>query len=391
MSNMSTQYIDNNVSADQYVQQWNGNKVIAVDTEFERSRTFYAKPGLIQLAIGGKVVFIDPLTVSIESYRSLLLDQGSLKLLHACGEDLELLNRLCGEVPEPLFDTQLGATYAGFRAQMGYQGLVKEMLGIDIPKHQTRSDWLQRPLLDEQLEYAELDVFYLQEIYEKLVERLTKLGRLEWVQEDCHQLIVNERKEAPAEKYYRHMGNAWQLSPNQLSILKELSQWREAEVRRVDIPRSFLVSDALLLEIARKKPNNTTQLSNIHGFRPGIVRQYGDLVLAGIEKAEKIAEEVMPLKVPEPFTKAIPSVAKKLKAVIRAIAEKHDLPPEVICRKKLLEALMASYVDSLSGADDIQLPDAFKGWRSEFILEPLIQTLNAHQGDLKRLVVSNAK
>ena len=391
MSTLVTQYIDSDSSAQQYAQQCRGSTIIAVDTEFERSRTFYAIPGLIQLAVEGQIGLIDPLSVSVESYKSALLDPASLKLMHACGEDLELLYRLCGAVPEPLFDTQLAATYAGFRPQMGCQGLVKEMLGIDIPKHQTRSDWLQRPLSDDQIEYAALDVLYLEEIYQGLMARLQKLDRLDWVKEDCHLLVVKGRREILAGDYYRHVGNAWQLLPRQLAILKVLSEWREEEIRRIDIPRSFLISDALLLDIVRQKPNSKSKLSNISGFKPGILRRYGDLLLAKMEEAEIAGDDHLPIPVLEPLLKAVPSVAKKLKVVIRANAEKFDLPPEVLCRKKLLEALMTCYVKSAASGDDIQLPEEFKGWRSDVVLEPLIELLDAHQGELKRFVVGDAR
>lgn len=387
MSDIQTRYIDTDTAAEQYAKQQLGSKIIAVDTEFERSRTFYAIPGLIQLAIEGQVAFIDPVAVSIDTYDSLLCDKRSLKLLHACGEDLELLKRMCGEVPEPLFDTQVAATYAGLRPQIGYQGLVMEMLGIDIPKHQTRSDWLRRPLSADQLEYAALDVHYLEEMYEGLVERLKKVNRLEWVREDCQLLVQNAKKELLPEEYYRHVGNAWQLSPRQLAVLDELCQWRETEVRRIDIPRSFLFSDALLLDIAKLQPQSKTKLSSISGFKPGVVRKYAEVVLDKITDADKTPKDELPSLVQEPLSKSIPSVAKKLKAVIRVIAEKHKLPPEVFCRKKVLESLMLRYVESIGSGDDIQLPIEFDGWRSEFVLEPLMTALDENRKDLQRFAI----
>jgi len=387
MSDIQTRYIDTDTAAEQYAKQQLGSKIIAVDTEFERSRTFYAIPGLIQLAIEGQVAFIDPVAVSIDTYDSLLCDKRSLKLLHACGEDLELLKRMCGEVPEPLFDTQVAATYAGLRPQIGYQGLVMEMLGIDIPKHQTRSDWLRRPLSADQLEYAALDVHYLEEMYEGLVERLKKVNRLEWVREDCQLLVQNAKKELLPEEYYRHVGNAWQLNPRQLAVLDELCQWRETEVRRIDIPRSFLFSDALLLDIAKLQPQSKTKLASISGFKPGVVRKYAEVVLDKIADADKTPKDELPSLVQEPLSKSIPSVAKKLKAVIRVIAEKHKLPPEVFCRKKVLESLMLRYVESIGSGDDIQLPIEFDGWRSEFVLEPLMTALDENRKDLQRFAI----
>ncbi|MBV1882612.1 MAG: ribonuclease D [Pseudomonadales bacterium] len=389
MSKLETQYIDTHSSAEQFSSTYSGSEIIAVDTEFERSRTFYAKPGLIQFAVKGQVALIDPIAVPIESYGAMLLDKTSLKLIHACGEDLELLHRLCGEVPEPLFDTQLAATYAGFRPQIGYQALVKDILDIDIAKHQTRSDWLRRPLSADQLEYAALDVLYLEEIYQELKSRLEKTERLDWVKEDCNRLAFNERKTIAADIYYRQVGNAWKLNPQKLVILKAITEWREMEIRRIDTPRSFLVSDTLLWEVACHQPRTTAQLSKIQGFKPGIMRQYGDLILDLVNQSDEVEKESWPTLVSQPILRAVPSLAKKLKAEIRRCAEKMDLPPEILCRKKLLVSLMDSYVQSSGSGDAIQLAPEFSGWRSQFILKPLLEILDAHQGELKSLSISN--
>jgi len=168
---------------------WHEEDCLALDTEFVRTTTFYPKPGLIQVATMDNCWLIDPLGINDWApFADLLLAPGVVKVFHACAEDLEVCRRLCGVVPQPLFDSQLAMAMLGDGSSVGFQRAVMGLLGIDLPKEATRSDWLRRPLSDEQIDYATADVYYLRRLYPGLDERLRQKGRLQWLQEDCQRI-----------------------------------------------------------------------------------------------------------------------------------------------------------------------------------------------------------
>ncbi|MDR7090010.1 ribonuclease D [Cellvibrio fibrivorans] len=349
---------------------WRKQAAIAVDTEFMRSDTFYPIAGLLQIGDGKGCYLIDPLTISnLAPLRELMLDTAVTKVLHSCSEDLEVFQRWLGVVPAPLFDTQIAAAFAGLGFSLGYSGLVKNLLTIEIPKDETRSDWLQRPLSVAQLKYAALDVAHMLIVYGKLLQLLKTSERLEWVKSDCADLVANARKLEDYSDAYQKVGFAWKLRPQELAILKQLCIWREREARARDLPRNRLIKEPSLWEIARKKIQDIAHLSKVPDIPSRTLKNDAEIILQIVRDALELDESSWPARLEPPLAQSEGPLMKALKNYVREYAEQAQLPPEVLIRKKDYEYLVRSGMQG--GA--YQLPARLMGWRFTLIGEGLLK------------------
>ena len=210
-------------------QLWQDSHYLAMDTEFIRTSTFYPHVGLIQINAGAGNYLIDPLKINDwEAFKALMTRQSITKIFHSCSEDLQVFMVKLQLIPSPVFDTQIGAAFLNEGFGNSYHALVVDCFDIDLPKGETRSDWLQRPLQDKQLHYAAQDVAYLPTIYMKQLKLLEEKGRLPWFQQECESLLNTYRKEMAADfyEYYVNIRGGWQLNSPQLHILRQLAQWR---------------------------------------------------------------------------------------------------------------------------------------------------------------------
>jgi len=340
---------------------------VALDTEFMRSRTFYPLPALVQLGDGKRCYLIDNLAIEdLDPLRALLLDTGVVKIMHSCSEDLETLDRLLGAVPAPIFDTQIAAAITGMGAGLGYAATVSQLLQIDLPKSETRSDWLQRPLSESQKNYAALDVAWLPLVYALLLKTLREQGRLEWLQEDCAAVVDAANTPEAPELYYRKVKGAWRLRPNQLAVLQDLCAWREREARARNIPRNHLLKENVCMSLAQAMPKYLATLSQ-PGLEGKTLRKYGDTLLEVIARASE--REDLPQRLPQPLNREQGEVLKRLRQKVNALAEAAGLPPEILVRKKELEQLVQ--------ADNPQLDGRLTGWRRAIVGEPLIDELQS--------------
>jgi ribonuclease D len=343
-------WIRDDASLAAHCAEWQSLPFVAVDTEFMRVDTFYPIAGLVQIGDGSRAYLIDPLTIQQwQPLAALLENPDVVKVLHACSEDLEVLLRLTGSLPAPLFDTQLAAAYLNLGFSMGYSRLVQEVLGLELPKGETRSDWLQRPLSQTQISYAAEDAVHLAEVYEQLRPRLSE-ERAGWV--------------------------AWKLSRAQLAVLRELCAWREREARARDVPRNRIVREHALWPLAKTQPDNLQALARIEDMHPRTVRHDGEFLLELIQRSASLPAEQWPAALPEPLPIEAAAVLKQLRAVGQAEAQRLGIAPELMLRKKTLEALLKSgYPDG-----PYQLPDSLRGWRRELMGPALLECL-ASGGD----------
>lgn len=354
--------------------RWRLQGAIAIDTEFMRSDTFYPIAGLIQVGDGKGCYLIDPLAITdFEPLKDLLLDEAVTKVLHSCSEDIEVFQQLLGIVPAPLFDTQIAAAFAGYGFSVGYASLVKAVLNIEIPKEETRSDWLQRPLSAAQLKYAALDVAHMLIVYGKFLQNLKTSERLQWVKEDCADLVTNARKPDDFAVAYHKVGFAWKLRPQELAILKNLCIWRETEARARNVPRNRLVKEPALWEMARKQPQDMGSLQRINDLSPRTLRDSGEELLQIIHSTAASNPQSWPERLHPPLAQSEGPQLKRLKKRVREIAEQLDLPAEILIRKKEYEALVRSGLDGGAYA----LPERLLGWRYPVIGEPLLNLASA--------------
>jgi ribonuclease D len=305
----------------------------------------------------------------------LLQNPAVIKVVHACSEDLEVLLRLTGSLPVPLFDTQLAAGYLNLGFSMGYSRLVHAVLDIELPKGETRSDWLQRPLSETQISYAAEDAVHLAEVFRRLRPQLSD-DKYAWVIDDGAELVAQLRREVDPQELYREGKLAWKLSPQQLAVLRELYVWRESEARARDVPRNRILREHSLWPLARTQPDNLGALAKIEDMHPRSVRQDGDFILRLIKDAASIPPEQWPEPLPEPLPIEASAILKKLRAIGQAEGERLDIAPELMLRKKALEALLKSGYP----AGPYQLPDSLRGWRRERMGQALLDSL-ADAGD----------
>lgn len=364
-------WVDNLDTLTELCQRWRSQAAIAVDTEFMRTDTFYPIAGLIQIGDGQGCYLIDPLAFDdLTPLTELMLDEQVTKVLHACSEDLEVFNTLLGAVPGPIFDTQIGAAFAGCGFSLGYAALARDLLGVDIPKGETRSDWLQRPLSVAQLKYAALDVAHLLIVYGKLLQNLKTDDRLNWVKADCADMVEAARQPVDLNAYFFKVGLGWKLQPKNLAVLRALSYWREVEARARNIPRNRLMKEPQLYELARQTPDHINQLKRIEGMPRRTVFEDGETLLDIIAEALTQPPEQWPAKFDPPLAREYSPWMKALKAYVVTQAEARELPPEVLIRKKEYEAIVRSAV-----AGEPQLQGRLNGWRFDVIGTGLLQTV----------------
>lgn len=330
---------------------------IAVDTEFLRDKSYFARLCLVQVAHGEHAAAIDPLAEGIDMgpLAGLLREPGIVKVLHSATQDLEIFLDKLGEVPGPVFDTQIAATVCGHGSQPGYARLVEAMLGHRIDKGPQATDWSRRPLTDRQLAYALSDVTHLCDIYERLVEELEQTGRRDWVSEELEALLDPGRYRTEPREAWRRV-RIRRPSPRALGALRELAAWREEQAMARDLPRGWVVKDEALTEIANSLPTTADELERVRKLPDRVARgRDGEELLACVERALAVPEEELPQ--PEPRRRRLEG-HEPLLALLRALLVRqcaaHGVAPDLVASKSDLERIASE--------TEPDVP-ALKGWR----------------------------
>ena len=367
------EWIDDDERLRHLCTQWRQQEAVALDTEFIRTRTFFPNIGLLQVADRHGIYLVDPLAiVDKQPLQAFLADQKVTKVIHSCSEDLDVFTRYLAVVPTPLFDTQIAAAFAGLGASISYARLVDAICGEVIPKQETRSNWLQRPLSQSQLDYAALDVVHLLDIYRQLKDRLQAKQRLVWVTADCDTIVQTKTRKDDFSQYYLKIKAAWKLNSQQLAVLQHLCIWREQKVRELNIPRSRLVKDSGLWDMACRLPQNKQQMLHIGELHPRFVAKYSQHCLQLIENvAEKQAVHLPVL--PPPLNAEQVTLFKSLKSLVVDLAEHMEMPPELLARKQDIEFL----VRNAHTGDSISLPYSLHNWRHGIVGRPLLNHLKS--------------
>lgn len=272
-----------------------GSPWIALDTEFVRERTYYPQLALIQVADHRRVTCIDPLALeSLEPLLAVLYDPEVTKVLHSARQDLEIFFHLRQAPPCPVFDTQRAAALLGQGEHIGYADLVKQLLGVELDKSQTRTDWHRRPLDPAQLAYAADDVRYLREVYQHQRAALEAAGLLERLAADCASLCDPRHYCLRPEDAWRRVKGHRQLRGVQLAVLRALAAWREEQAVATDRPRRWIVGDDVLLTLARRLPEDRPRLRAVPGLAAATLKRYGDTLLELIAAARREPAEDWP-------------------------------------------------------------------------------------------------
>ena len=273
-------FIDSGPDLDRLCRQLHGCAWLAVDTEFERTNTYYPELCLLQVVGNGITAVIDPLAIpDLEPLYGVLYDPTITKVFHAARQDFEIFFHIKGELPVPLFDTQIAASLLGYDKQTSYANLVRDILGVELDKSQTRTNWKRRPLSRNQLNYAADDVIYLGQVYELLLARLTESGQLSLLDEESKALARPELYQPDPENMWLKIREARRLTGNILAVLQQLASWREITARAENRPRQWVLHDNTLVAMARLLPASRDDLSRIKGVNERVLKRHGDTLL----------------------------------------------------------------------------------------------------------------
>ena len=352
--------------------------VLAIDTEFERSQTFYPRPGLLQISDGQDCYLVDPLAIrDWQPLTELIHQPERVKIFHSASEDIELLCHFLDWRPEPIFDTQIAAAFVGEGWANSYQKLVERHCQVSLAKEQTRSDWLARPLNENQCEYAALDVYYLVPIYRILQQQLQQLGRSDWFQEEVRTRLsqVYHHVQQIDPEGYRRLKNIWKLSSRALVVAMRLFKWREQQARLEDVPRNQIMRDSAIIAIAQSKPINHRQMAAATDMTHRQIRHYGEEIIDIARSCQAIAKHDLPDRLPPPLGKVPRQLLKKVKSALIASAEQQNIASELLTHKQSLTQLIRSgYSES-----GFLLPEYYQGWRYQCVGEELKKLLTDEQ------------
>ncbi|GAA4252472.1 ribonuclease D [Azospirillum formosense] len=340
-----------------------GVDYITVDTEFLREKTYWPQLCLVQVGGPNGAVAIDPLAEGIDlaPLFRVMVDPAILKVFHAARQDVEIFWHLSGQIPHPLFDTQVAAMVCGFGESVGYETLVTKLAGARIDKSSRFTDWSQRPLTERQLTYALSDVIHLRPAYEKLKRRLVRSGRAHWLEEEMAVLTDPATYQADPDSSWLRL-KVRTNKPRFMAVLKELAAWREREAQRRDLPRSRVLRDEALLEIAAHAPTSVDDLARTRGMGRGFAEgRQGAEVLACVQKGLDLPDSELPRVEPrEEPPPGLQPIVELLRVLLKMKCEENNVASKLIASAADLEAIAAD--------DEAQVP-AMQGWRRELFGE----------------------
>jgi ribonuclease D len=334
-------------------------KFVTVDTEFMRERTYWPILCLIQLGGPDDAAAVDALAegLDLSPVYELMRNEAVLKVFHAARQDLEIFHKNMGAMPKPVFDTQVAAMVCGFGDQAAYDTLAAKLAKAHIDKSSRFTDWSRRPLSERQLQYAIADVTHLRVVYEKLQAKLQKNNRAEWLIDEMQLLTDPGTYDTEPLESWRRLKPR---NPSQklLRVLRELAAWRESEAQRLDIPRSRVLRDESILEIAAHAPTDSEQLARTRGLSRGMVEgKQGAAILAAVQRGLESKDEVESDRQNNgQRIVAPPAVTDMLKVLLKLKCDLEGVAPKLIASSREVELIAAD--------DNADVP-ALQGWRRE--------------------------
>jgi ribonuclease D len=366
---MNWQLIESDAALQAALAEVAGSAVVAVDTEFMRRNTFYPQVALVQLCFDDRALLVDPLTIrDTAPLAALMTNTGLVKVLHSASEDLEVFSHWLGVLPQPLFDSQRAAALLNLGFGMGYSALVKLICGVDLPKGETRSDWLQRPLTAAQCEYAAQDVVWLLQVWRHLEILCTEQGKTGWVLADGSDAVTAFN--SPGNDFLRRFKSAWKLDPRQLATLEAVCAWREDVARRRDKPRGWIIDDQACMQLAQIDPQTPRQLKDEVGLDAAALRRNADELLQLLAEQRAVPAGELPARLPGPLDAQQRKQLKRLKARVKLIADELSAAPEALLQSRDYELLLRE-----AGGEAVPAPGHWQGWRLDKVISPLRASL----------------
>ncbi len=364
-------YISQIDELERFYDKAKASSILAVDTEFLREKTYHPKLCLIQMATRDESVVIDPLAIEdLSLVKDLLEDVHITKIFHSCSQDLEVLRYSIGAQVQPIFDTQVAASFLGVRHQIGYSHLVDAICDVKLSKAESMTDWSKRPLDKEQLRYAVEDVIYLPAIYDKLLGSLISKNRLGWFTPEMESLVSVDKSQDDVREMYKKVKKINSLTSSQLAIARELCEWRELTAQKRDIPRRWILGDEILLEIAKRAPQTPERLKRIRGIQ-ALSAQNINLILKAVDRGLACPEDERP----KPFKRVKTSVETEsvvdlMYAVLRIVSDREGISGSMLANREDLLTFVQNPKTSRLGS----------GWRYDVLGSKLEQLLEGNIG-----------
>lgn len=359
----------------EFCRRQKGAAFITVDTEFMREKTYYPQLCLVQVGGPDEAEAIDPLAPGIDltPLFDLMRDEGLLKVFHAARQDMEIFYHLMGGLPRPVFDSQVAAMVCGFGEQVGYETLVNKLAKDRVDKSSRFTDWSIRPLSDKQIHYALADVTHLRVIYEKLKAKLARNGRADWLEEEMDVLTSPSTYAQDPRTAFRRL-KVRGPKPRFLAVLREVAAWREDEAQRRDLPRSRVLRDEALLEIAHHVPTTVADLARTRGLGQRMAEgQAGKDLLAAVKAGLDLPEADCPEPIDKPdLPRGIGPVADLLRVLLKMRCEDADVAPKLVASSADVEAI-AAFGDKADVA-------ALNGWRRDIFGEDALKLRDGKAG-----------
>jgi ribonuclease D len=335
---------------------------VTVDTEFLRETTYYPLLCVAQLASPDEAIVVDALAPGIDlaPFYALMADENVMKVFHAARQDIEIIWHAAKLIPHPIFDTQVAAMVLGYGDSISYDQLVQRVSGDALDKSHRFTDWTRRPLTEAQLRYAVSDVTHLRDVYLALVEDLKRRGRADWVADEMRVLTSPDT-------YRMEPENAWQRlktrvrKPKELAVLIEVAAWREREAQTRDVPRSRVLKDEVIGDIAVQAPTTTERLKSLRSLPKGFERsRWGEAIVEAVSRGLERDPKTLPLQTrTQPVANGAATV-ELLKVLLRMVSESHHVAAKVIATVDDLERI---------AADDCADVPALNGWRRDLFGE----------------------
>ncbi len=364
---MNEIYIDTDTDLQQFCQQLNHDKWVALDTEFIREKTYYPELSLIQIAGNKDIACIDPYKIkNFSPLIALFNNKNIVKIFHSPSQDLELFAHVFKTVPQNIFDTQLAASLLGIGNQIGYADLVNKLCKVQLDKKHTRTDWSHRPLSQSELDYALNDVRYLGHIYHTLTKKLIATERLNWLSQDFKQMSDITHYQTPWNNLWKKLKGAQKLKGNELNYADQLCQWREKQAQQKNLPKRWIIKDEDIIDLARLKPTEPAHFKAIRTLGERFIKQHGNTLIKLLKNADNIDEALKPKH--EKFKSLSDNQQIKadcLMAICRRCAAKNDIAMASLTSKKDIDKMILGKETKL-----------LSGWRFEMAGETCQQFLN---------------
>lgn len=346
------------------------SEFVTIDTEFLRETTFWPQLCLVQMASPTLEVLVDPMAKGIDltPLFELMADANVVKVFHAARQDIEIIHHLGGLIPHPIFDTQVAAMVCGFGDSISYDQLVQKTKNVQIDKSSRFTDWSHRPLSEKQLDYALADVTHLRDVYLALKAQLEREGRSSWLKEEMDILEARET-------YDMHPDDAWLRlksrlrKPTELAILKFVAAWREREARSRNVPRSRVLKDDAIFEIAQQQPKDAEALSRLRTIPKGWERSTsGAAIIETVNAALALPKADMPQAPRHSHSpEGSGAAVELLKVLLKLTADKHGVAAKVIANSDDL--------DKIASEGEKAEVQALSGWRRELFGEPALKLI----------------